>query len=81
MTTRYYCFKQEFYGENIKESPDYERIINLRHFKRIRSLLEGQKIAFGGETDETTRYIGNGDSSRPAGRGNLTVFIDAVYRH
>nr|XP_004669119.1 aldehyde dehydrogenase family 3 member A2 isoform X1 [Jaculus jaculus] len=48
---------KEFYGENIKESPDYERIINLRHFKRIKSLLEGQKIAFGGETDEATRYI------------------------
>ncbi|XP_025776248.1 fatty aldehyde dehydrogenase isoform X3 [Puma concolor] len=48
---------KEFYGENIKESPDYERIINLRHFKRIQSLLEGQKIAFGGETDEATRYI------------------------
>uniref|UniRef100_A0A3Q2HIS9 Aldehyde dehydrogenase family 3 member A2 n=1 Tax=Equus caballus TaxID=9796 RepID=A0A3Q2HIS9_HORSE len=48
---------QEFYGENIKESPDYERIINLRHFKRILSLLEGQKIAFGGETDEATRYV------------------------
>lgn len=53
----------------MKESPDYERIINLRHFKRIRSLLEGQKIAFGGETDEATRYIGNGDSSRPVGGG------------
>uniref|UniRef100_A0A8C3WSH9 Aldehyde dehydrogenase family 3 member A2 n=1 Tax=Catagonus wagneri TaxID=51154 RepID=A0A8C3WSH9_9CETA len=48
---------KEFYGENIKESPDYERIVNLRHFKRIQSLLEGQKIAFGGETDEATRYI------------------------
>ncbi|XP_036134262.1 aldehyde dehydrogenase family 3 member A2 isoform X2 [Molossus molossus] len=48
---------KEFYGENIKESPDYERIINLRHFKRVLSLLEGQKIAFGGETDEATRYI------------------------
>ncbi|EPQ10159.1 Fatty aldehyde dehydrogenase [Myotis brandtii] len=48
---------KEFYGENIKESPDYERIINLRHFKRLLSLLEGQKIAFGGETDEATRYI------------------------
>uniref|UniRef100_A0A8I4A238 Aldehyde dehydrogenase family 3 member A2 n=1 Tax=Callithrix jacchus TaxID=9483 RepID=A0A8I4A238_CALJA len=48
---------QEFYGENVKESPDYERIINHRHFKRILSLLEGQKIAFGGETDEATRYI------------------------
>ncbi|XP_057572087.1 aldehyde dehydrogenase family 3 member A2 isoform X2 [Hippopotamus amphibius kiboko] len=48
---------KEFYGENIKESPDYERIINLRHFKRLRGLLEGQKIAFGGEMDEATRYI------------------------
>ncbi|KAG8521885.1 Aldehyde dehydrogenase family 3 member A2, partial [Galemys pyrenaicus] len=48
---------KEFYGENIKDSPDYERIINLRHFKRILSLLEGQKIAFGGESDEATRYI------------------------
>ncbi|XP_028390231.1 aldehyde dehydrogenase family 3 member A2 isoform X1 [Phyllostomus discolor] len=48
---------KEFYGENIKESPDYERIINLRHFKRLLSLLEGQKIAFGGDTDEATRYI------------------------
>ncbi|XP_049632841.1 aldehyde dehydrogenase family 3 member A2 isoform X2 [Suncus etruscus] len=48
---------KEFYGENVKESPDYERIINLRHFKRLQSLLEGQKIAFGGETDEATRYI------------------------
>ncbi|KAL0597308.1 Aldehyde dehydrogenase family 3 member A2 [Plecturocebus cupreus] len=47
----------EFYGENVKESPDYERIINRHHFKRILSLLEGQKIAFGGETDEATRYI------------------------
>ncbi|XP_027717473.1 fatty aldehyde dehydrogenase isoform X2 [Vombatus ursinus] len=48
---------KEFYGEEIKKSPDYERIINLRHFKRVTSLLEGQKIAFGGETDEATRYI------------------------
>ncbi|XP_020022072.1 aldehyde dehydrogenase family 3 member A2 isoform X2 [Castor canadensis] len=48
---------KEFYGENIKESPDYERIINLHHFKRVQSLLEGQKIALGGETDEATRYI------------------------
>lgn len=48
---------KEFYGENVKESPDYERIINPRHFKRILSLLEGQKIAFGGETDEATRYV------------------------
>ncbi|XP_066221087.1 aldehyde dehydrogenase family 3 member A2 isoform X1 [Saccopteryx leptura] len=48
---------KEFYGDNVKESPDYERIITARHFKRVLSLLEGQKIAFGGEADEATRYI------------------------
>ncbi|XP_028938378.1 aldehyde dehydrogenase family 3 member A2 isoform X2 [Ornithorhynchus anatinus] len=48
---------KEFYGEDIKKSPDYERIINVRHFKRLTTLLEGQKIAFGGESDEATCYI------------------------
>lgn len=51
-------FFQEFYGDNIKESPDYGRIVNQRHFKRIMSLLEGQKVAYGGETEEATCYIG-----------------------
>ncbi|XP_072209695.1 aldehyde dehydrogenase family 3 member A2 isoform X1 [Excalfactoria chinensis] len=48
---------QEFYGEDVKKCPDYERIINKRHFKRIMSLLEGQKIAHGGETDEASCFI------------------------
>ncbi|NXE87326.1 AL3A2 dehydrogenase, partial [Menura novaehollandiae] len=49
--------KIEFYGEDVKSSPDYERIINQRHFKRVKSLLEGQKIAHGGETDEASCFI------------------------
>ncbi|NWI86615.1 AL3A2 dehydrogenase, partial [Pitta sordida] len=48
---------QEFYGEDVKSSPDYERIVNKRHFKRILSLLDGQKIAHGGETDEASCFI------------------------
>ncbi|KAM9320656.1 aldehyde dehydrogenase family 3 member A2-like [Gastrophryne carolinensis] len=48
---------KEYYGENPKDSPDFERIINKRHFKRIVSLLEGQKVAIGGEHDENTCYI------------------------
>ncbi|NXC42677.1 AL3A2 dehydrogenase, partial [Penelope pileata] len=48
---------QEFYGEDVKNCPDYERIVNKRHFKRIVSLLEGQKIAHGGETDEASCFI------------------------
>ncbi|NWU97831.1 AL3A2 dehydrogenase, partial [Upupa epops] len=47
----------EFYGEDVKSSPDYERIVNKRHFKRILGLLEGQKIAHGGESDEATCFI------------------------
>ncbi|NXF99186.1 AL3A2 dehydrogenase, partial [Sakesphorus luctuosus] len=48
---------QEFYGEDVKSSPDYERIINKRHFKRVLGLLEGQKIAHGGEADEASCFI------------------------
>ncbi|NXD02134.1 AL3A2 dehydrogenase, partial [Certhia familiaris] len=48
---------KEFYGEDVKSSPDYERIVNQRHFKRVKSLLEGQKIAYGGETDEASCFI------------------------
>ncbi|XP_042647554.1 aldehyde dehydrogenase family 3 member A2-like [Tyto alba] len=48
---------QEFYGEDVKSSPDYERIVNKHHFKRILGLLEGQKIAHGGEADEASCFI------------------------
>ncbi|XP_069471284.1 aldehyde dehydrogenase family 3 member A2-like isoform X2 [Ambystoma mexicanum] len=48
---------KEFYGEDIKKSPDYERIINKRHFSRLMNLLEGQKIAHGGQHDESSRFI------------------------
>ncbi|XP_069729809.1 aldehyde dehydrogenase family 3 member A2-like isoform X1 [Phaenicophaeus curvirostris] len=48
---------KEFYGEDVKSSPDYERIVNKRHFQRILGLLEGQKIAHGGETDEASCFI------------------------
>ncbi|NXQ42828.1 AL3A2 dehydrogenase, partial [Catharus fuscescens] len=48
---------KEFYGEDVKSSPDYGKIVNQRHFKRILGLLEGQKIAYGGETDEASCFI------------------------
>uniref|UniRef100_A0AC34RGP4 Aldehyde dehydrogenase n=1 Tax=Panagrolaimus sp. JU765 TaxID=591449 RepID=A0AC34RGP4_9BILA len=49
----------EFYGENQKESPDYGRIINLRHFDRISKLLDGTSgdIVHGGDRDRDERYI------------------------
>uniref|UniRef100_UPI00358EE16B aldehyde dehydrogenase family 3 member A2-like n=1 Tax=Myxine glutinosa TaxID=7769 RepID=UPI00358EE16B len=49
---------QEYYGEDPQKSPDYGRIINSRHFKRVRGLLEGGgTVAIGGQTDEEDLYI------------------------
>ncbi|XP_033102205.1 aldehyde dehydrogenase family 3 member A2-like isoform X2 [Anneissia japonica] len=48
---------KEFYGENPKESKDYGRIVNDRHFKRLVKLLESGTVEMGGETDETEKYI------------------------
>ncbi|XP_060703709.1 aldehyde dehydrogenase family 3 member A2-like isoform X2 [Hemiscyllium ocellatum] len=47
----------EFYGADPKKSPDYARIINKRHFKRLMSLLEGVNVMFGGQSDEEDLYI------------------------
>jgi aldehyde dehydrogenase (NAD+) len=49
----------EFYGEDPKESPDFERIINDRHVARIQKLLEGneENIIVGGEIVPEENYI------------------------
>jgi aldehyde dehydrogenase (NAD+) len=52
-----------FYGTDAaarQASPDLARIINDRHFTRLQDLLSGSaaQIAFGGETDAASRYIG-----------------------
>jgi len=47
----------KFYGENPRNSPDYGRIINERHFDRIVALLEDVKVIFGGESDRNELYI------------------------
>jgi aldehyde dehydrogenase (NAD+) len=46
-----------FYGEDPKLSPDYSRIINLKHYKRIKSLMSGANVMFGGQTSEKQLYI------------------------
>lgn len=47
----------QFYGTNIRESADYGRIVNRRHFQRLLRLMENQTLFFGGETDESELYI------------------------
>ena len=51
---------RSFYGEDPRTSPDYARIVNERHFRRLTGLLDGGgygEVAHGGERDEPTRYL------------------------
>jgi len=45
------------YGENIKESPDYPRIISKREINRLSKYLEDGNIYYGGNYDEETLYF------------------------
>lgn len=47
----------EFYGADPQKSPDYGRIVNQQHFKRLVSLLEGVNVVYGGQSDEENLYI------------------------
>lgn len=47
----------KFYGENPEKSPSYGRIINQKHFERIKNLMKKGNILFGGQTNEADLYI------------------------
>lgn len=42
----------------LRASPDYGRIVNERHFRRLESYLEGASVLFGGDRDAGSRYFG-----------------------
>lgn len=44
-------------GINPEESPDYARIINLKNWQRQLSLLENQKIIYGGQSNKSSLYL------------------------
>lgn len=48
---------REMYGENPLENPDYGKIINEKHFHRLKGILAGETILLGGETREDTLQI------------------------
>lgn len=48
---------REFYGEIPRDSGQFGRIINQRHFDRICAMLTPKDCLFGGETDREQRYI------------------------
>jgi len=49
--------RTEFLGEKPEDAPDYGRIVNDHHFKRITALMAGGKVVVGGETNAKTRFI------------------------
>lgn len=48
---------RKFYGDDPQTSPDYARIVNDRHFRRLEGLLHDCRIRIGGRTDRRERYI------------------------
>ena len=46
-----------FYGVDPRKSPDYARIINMRHFNRLQPLLEKGDVIIGGQSDPQDLYI------------------------
>lgn len=48
---------QKFYGENPLLSNDYGKIVNERHYDRLVTLLNQEKIVIGGEVDRDTLFI------------------------
>lgn len=54
-----HCIKEikTNYGENAKNSPDYSRIINQANFRNLLSLLQGQNLLTGGESDAGDLFI------------------------
>lgn len=50
-------YLRTFYGENIRASEDYPRIINTRHFDRLKSLILEEKVVIGNEENREERYL------------------------
>jgi len=47
----------EFYGDDPKASPDFARIVNERHHRRVSRLIKDGTPAVGGECDEADCYV------------------------
>ncbi|QLY81537.1 aldehyde dehydrogenase [Clostridium intestinale] len=50
---------RSFYGDDIENNDSFGKIINERHFNRIKNMIDKDKagIVFGGNYNETARYI------------------------
>ncbi len=47
----------DMYGECPQDSDSYGRMVNERHFERVKDLIGSGHVAIGGETDSATKFI------------------------
>jgi len=47
----------DIYGDDASLSPDFGRIVNVQHHKRIVGLIDQDKVIVGGQFNEADRYI------------------------
>lgn len=45
------------FGENPLENPNYGKIINVKHFQRLKGLMDPEKVVVGGQMKEQTLQI------------------------
>jgi len=48
---------QAAYGSNLAQNPEYGRIIHEGHFDRLVAMIDPQKIAIGGLSDRSSKFI------------------------
>ena len=48
---------REAYGDDPIESPDLARVVNDKHWRRLRELIDRSEVAYGGQYDEAERFI------------------------
>ncbi len=48
---------RDFYGDDPRKSPDYGRIVNAHHARRLAALIDPRRVVHGGEVDAEARYV------------------------
>ncbi len=48
---------RRFYGDDPATSPDYGRIVNAAHLRRLQGLLNGVRVVHGGELDQQQLFL------------------------
>lgn len=68
---------EEWYGENLQGNPDIPRIVNEKHFNRLKGLLESTNgtLVFGGKCDINDLWI----EPTIIGKNKKSIFCNLNY--